>query len=366
MTIPLLDDIWEHNLLNSQIYLDFLEATENMDECFKTEFYLEKVTVDPAQDKWKQGLDNTKETTKKAFKAYDDATDAGGAIAKTTWNTSFTFIGFIAKICKFISKVIVNIVSIITNTIKFVAKIPSNIITKIRGDIKLYVTAQDVQIFYNNMLPDIYAFIQYAQILSQGDNWNMHLTGQLNLKSIKNKVLDFLHSKPKDVKNDMDLYQAMKTIETRLSKYSFELTTVKMDTANVNLYFGQEKFIKFATTSGPREFSYFEGIHQIFSELSKENQNDFSIHKGLEEVRKFLEDKFQKSQANQTFFQLSEKQQNIVRDTIMMISRVSSLIGKFSQYVLKDLNTIKSNTQRIKEKMDKTTKKTTKGNEEGT
>lgn len=323
-------DLLESYLIEDQINNDeFKEYKENLDrlDLFVDPELFFEARVDGIDgtrgEKIKDAIKNTKEGTGKLIKAYDDVTDGGGSLIKGVADFVFGCIGLIAKVTKFIFTNLAKIPRALSTLVTGVAQIPSDVRDKIRGNIKLWITAQDIGGFYNDIMPNIQSFMTYVKKASEGDTWKKEfsLWGD----------------------NDFKTIDEMEKVYQKIQKVTFNQTTIEMrDQKTVELYFGgklsiEDHFVHKKT----HQLTYHQGLMQLMTDLG-------TLIPPLQEAQEGLSGKHDKTKLNQELAKLNHKKQARVRTAIMMVSKVVSIIGNLMKYVMEDKATMEKELEKIK------------------
>jgi len=288
--------------------------------------YLEDIKSpgDHGKDRLADAIENTKDTTKKAAQIYDDTTDAGGAIMKSSYDLSTSILHVVAKALKFISKHLSAIPAMAARMINKSMKIPSDVLNKIRGNIQLFITVDDVVNFYNNHLGKLLNFIDLAKYISSGDKWG----------TMFNKD---------DGRDDMKTFNQMKSIYNHFGMLRFEKTTIEMrDRVIVDAYFSSESKIKFVdpVSNTRQEKSYLDALSAIAKTL-KDREKDLDV------VEKLVAEKISESRTNNSFAKLTATQREKIMFIVKMFAKIFSVIGRFISCGIYDLKTIDSNMDKI-------------------
>ena len=337
LSINVVDDVLMRTMMNSPQFKDFCENIETINSLLDQELYIEDVE-NLGSRKQRVGrsiVKNTVDTTKGAGAVYGMATDAGGALIKSGWDLMIKLMSLIVRIIKFVVFKVVEIPNMIGRLIDGIQKIPSEIKMKIRGNIKLYITTNDIEILYNQGLYlHLDTFLKQCEMLSSGVMWT-------TMFRKTNKGVD-----PNiNFDNDMKLCNNMKKEYDYFRKVKFKQVEVDMNDPNtVELYFSNKKMDIHTVDGKVRQCTYYEALEQLIKDINSRKNT-------LKMLQSDLGDKFETTQANQDFAKLSQRNRQRVIDTIQMVSGTVSIIGNMIKCMMTDINTIqKTTTQIIKRK----------------
>lgn len=340
LSLNVIDEILESNFINPSSFMEFSNNINDLEDVWKSYYYSESVknTKKLLGDKIADVKNNTINTTKKAAAIYDVATDIGGAVYSTEFNLVSSSLDLIAKICKFVVKAVLFIPNMISKMITRISQLPGTIKSKIRGDIQLYITAGDIGMVYNNsLLNNIDTFVGKLDLLSQGDTWSTFIRRRQAAKNSGdgNNVSV----------SDMRLCKEMSTAFNAIQNIEFSKSTVVMKDQNVvNTYFGNEPVIQFSDLRGvTRKLSYYQALSQLSGDLK-------TITDKLNTSRERLTDKYDRTQLNQEFHKLSLSKQKIIRQTVEMTSKCTTVIGNIVKYVMTDMKTISKSIDKMNNK----------------
>ena len=245
ISIDLVDDIIASTLTDT---IQFKEYCENLDELgsiIDPEFYLEAVEHKKTGIKRELGkvTKNTIDTTRKMGSIYNDITDAGGGLIKGGVDVLGASIRLIVKIIKFFTDKIIKIPKMIVKVIDKIGQIPSDIKNKIKGNIKLYITINDIQDLYGqSLMNQLKTFISYASALSQGELWGTFF----NPRKVSNGLLNINMNDKKNIKD-------MQKIYNYIANLNFTESIINMSSMDVvNAYFGDSKSVKFIDHNNQR------------------------------------------------------------------------------------------------------------------
>lgn len=315
---------------------EFKEFCENLDQIRilgDVELYVEAMhdkNNTGAHEGFKKAMRNTVSTTRDLGSAYNTITTSSGDAIKSFWDLMMKALSLTTRALAYIINRIARIPNAILNIGKRVGNIPNDVRDKIRGNIKLYITVNDLSALYNNsLLQRIETFISLGVRLSEGDMWGTFVKKRPSSGIFKVK------------ENDMKICREMDKVYEHLRLIEFTQTSIEMNESNRNIYFGTEKSITIKdlhtkTFTG----SYYDVLHKLMNDINLWKRN-------LGKIQADIGDKYTKSQENQQFSHLDTFSQQRVSQTIQMISKVIGIIGNLVRYVQYDLNTIESSVNKI-------------------
>lgn len=318
--------------ITSNEFKEFCEDLDQIRILADSELYLEAMNDRNLQghDGFKKAMRNTVSTTKDLGSAYNTITTSGGSTIKSFWDLMMKALSLTVRVLSFILKKIAQIPAAIMNIGNKISNIPKNVRDKIRGNIKLYITVNDLSALYNNsLLQRIETFQSLAIRLSEGDMWGTFVKKRTSPGIFKIK------------ENDMKICRDMDKVYEHLRLVEFTQTSIEMNETNRDIYFGAERSITIKdlhakTFTG----SYYDVLQKLMNDIN-------SWKKSLEKIQNDIGDKYTRSQNNQQFSQLDAFAQQRVSQTIQMISQVISIVGNLVRYVKADLNTIESSVDKI-------------------
>ncbi len=324
----------------------FWESANSLNYYLEDEFYLE-ARINNTRDilgKIGNAMDNTLDTTGKILGAYDDVTDGGGKLLKATADLIFAAIRIITRVAKFILTSIAIVPITIAKAITALGELPANIRNKIRGNIKLYVTAEDLEFFHNTLFKDLEAFMSLVKDMGRGDMWGTFWDGDKNDDEIR-------------ARNDMQLYAKIEGFFNRID-ISFKQTYIELrDPRMREIYFGNKDELKIVDGRGNIiRTTYLKALEELIVKLK-------TLSPQVKEVQQVFNDKVSRTEVNGKLARLRVANQLKIRKAIQMISRVTVLIGKFIEYVNRDAMTITNSAAKVAERFkdsDKTENKTIK------
>lgn len=321
-------------IIESMALLDDVELTdlyekaiEEFDAIDSGEFILEAMVnaKEEFSKRFDMAMANTKDTTAKALKVYDDTTTGLGKVYKAAADFVLAVFQVIAKFTKFILNIIASVVSAGVNLINFIGNIPENIRDKLRGNIKLYITANDLQHFEKMIFPSIRSFIVLSQEFTKGDMWGTFFSRN-------------------EGRNDMELFKKMKIFAQKVN-VDFVKTTIDLSVAaNRNAYFSNTKFINVIDENGnDTQVNYGEALNNIMKKIQ-------SLTPELKNIQTAFGEKVSRTELNGKIAELSASKQMKIRGTVFMIANTVKVLARFVNYAKSDLNTMNHSMKRIKEK----------------
>lgn len=320
-------------------FREFCDNLDMLDALYADDPFTEAVK-DPSVERKKTGgkiLKNTVKTTKDVASVYGSVTDAGGAILKTAWDIFFGALKLIIKIIAFVLNKIAIISKAIASVASKVAAIPGDIRNKIRGNIKLYITYDDVETLYNqSLLRNLDEFIVLAEQLSTGSTWSTFFNRR-KIRDDDGNGHEFTINA-----NDVGICKKMRGLYSHVKSIEFEETVVEMSKDEVRkIYFSGEKSLTFTDLRGNQhQGTYYDALSQLLTDLQKRS-------KGLGAIQKLLGQKYDESMMNKQFVSLPKPAQNLITETIQMVSKIVNIVGNIIKYVTQDLNTIQKSAEKI-------------------
>lgn len=341
-----MDGILNLDMINEGINYDpdvneFTEFCSNLNGLgvlLSPELYLESMVDNNKSftDKFKIGtpFKNTRKTTNDIAKAYGDVTDGGGSLIRSVWDMSMKALQFTTRIIKFILINMAKVPKMLVSVFQTIGRIPQNVRDKIRGNISLFITVNDVDNLYKTLIPSLDSFLDLAEEIAKGDMWGTFFNRRPVGSGIPSKYIL--------TENDMSYYKKMKSVYGKLKLIEFHETVIKLENQNVvDMYFGTSKSIKYTDADKRTNTStYYDALIHIFEDLQE--QDGF-----LKEMQTDMNEKFDRSQMNQAFGRLNESAQNIVGESIQMISKVINIIGNLIRYVMTDIKTLRNSAAKI-------------------
>ena len=343
------NNVMEFNLLDDYVngaidqceFLEFNNILESYDNLMDT--YIENYELDYYNEEVKNqkinAVKNTIDTTKSVASAANDITDIGGGIIKGAVDLIVKVIKFISNIIKFLIDNIKKIPSFIKNIGKNIAKIPEAIRSKIRGDIQLYITINDIQVFYTNIYPNISGFINTSKQMFKTEKPSL-ISQFFNIfkkekQELKNKIT--LQT------NDQNLNKTIQLYYNKIKNVKFNKTTIQINKPEiVNIYFGNQK-INFKNAKNQLSTgSYYEVLEQITTDM---NNYDEFLKIVLEKFQS-LENK-KAEDFNIALGNFDFQAQSIIINQIKMMNSVIGIIGNINKSIIRDMNTINKHYQTI-------------------
>lgn len=357
MSMNLVDPIGElmmSRLTTTIEFHEFCSTIDTFDQMWKdeNELFIEKA-IDPKskflKDKGKI-VKNTVDTTVGMKRTYDDLTDIGGTVYSGAYKVTMSAVNLASRMLSFLVKWIMKVPDVIVKIINGIANIPQNIMIKIRGDIKLNITAEDLQmLFGQRLIFRLNDYLSQLKLLTEGDMWSTFFHRKLSIT-----VTDPIQTPDGRTmsvpavelgKNDMEICRSLNRKFTSIKMLTFEETIINLnDKNNVETYFGNEnKFTVVSIDGTKHDVTYYGALKLLAEELQ--------IHKGLiEQLSVDLGQKFTETQLNETFAGLKALSRSRVIKTIQEVSKISSIIANLYRYILIDMRTIEDSINRIQKK----------------
>lgn len=339
-------DIFNILAFSKSEFKEFCESINMLDEIIvKPDLYLEAVSTSNGTGTFvKNVITNTKDTTKTTGSIIGDFTSIKSGTMKGSFDLVSSCLQLIANIVGFFSKIIGKIPMGLNKIVRGINDIPENIRVKIKGDIKLYITADDLVVFNNTIFPQIRNFINAGLSITDGAVWT----------SIMQGIKDRDSSNPenrrsyKDIifgPNDMKHISSMEKTYNNLSNIKFEKTIVEMNPSNVEIYFGNKQCIKFIDKYGEvnQPKSYFAALQELVKTL-----DDYKSQ--IQTLQDQLNAKHSSSEINRTLVDCNEKTRDKIISSITMCSKVISIIGNFTKCLLEDQKTFNKALEKLVKK----------------
>ncbi len=351
-----IDAILMKRVSRTSEFFEFCNDIDRFDKMWEeeNEFFIEEV-IDPKSKFHKnvgKTLKNTWDTTTGVVNTYSDLTDIGGAIYSGAYKVTMSAVNLAARMLKFLVRHIMRIPDLIVSIINGIGDIPQNIKVKIRGDIKLYITAGDLQLLFEKRL--VYKLDDYLnqlELLTKGDMWSTFFHRNVTLKMKKpESTSDGINIKLPKLeisKNEMEICRSLERKFQSINNLTFKETVIDLsDDNNVETYFGNENQFTIMGIDGKQhEVTYYGAL-----KLLAENLN---AHKELiQELSVDLGQKFTESQLNESFANCHAMARNRIITTIQNVSKISSVISNLCRYILIDMRTIEDSIKKIQKKKD--------------
>ena len=348
-SLNIVDNILLETMVDNTEFREFSNIMTNLTSFTDSSLYLEGVkdTTIGFNDMGKIAKKNTLDTTKDIAGAYTNVTDANANVIKSTWDIFMRAVQLISRALSYIINKISNIPKFILQVADRAMDIPAEVKGKIRGDITLYITANDVGNIYNKlMIRKLTEYMTLASELSKGEFFTTFFHRHHSPNHDKDKSIDKKISTLVFGTNDMKLCRKMDDVYTHLQNMEFRPTVINMkDDSIVDVYFGNAKNIKFTDTYGKKhECSYYEALNILIKDLSDKK-------KELENIHSMVGDKLRTAETNQTYNKLSNADKYRLSTTINQITKVVTITGNFIKFILTDLNTINNSVDKILNKV---------------
>lgn len=325
---------------NSKEFKEFSETLNEISLIANPELYMEAVQSPDGKVTGfvKDAGKNTISTTKDVASIYGRTVNANASLIKTVWDLFIKCTGLTVKALDFTMKKISIIPKLLLALINKVTNIPDDIRNKIRGNIKLYITAEDIMNLYQKqILVKIDKFIGLSKILSNGDTWGTMFNRRIDSTGVISMPT-----------NDMQICRKMAKLYEQLRLTEFTQTVIQMDDpGSVNTYFGNKKVIKFYDLDGKHhEETYLESLNTLISDIDKRRGD-------LEGLRSSISLKYSESKLKESFSRLHGSSQSRITNTIQMMSKIIGTIGNIVRYVTIDIKTINDAVDKMVKKKQK-------------
>ncbi len=352
-TLNIIDTVISESIYKSEDFREYCTELDNLGMIIDSDVYFE--AVEPGKhrvrDTANKTLKNTKDSIKAVGSIYNNTTDAGGSILNVTWRAIMTALKAVSKILKWASKHISNVGILVVKAMDQLIKLPENIKNKIKGNIKLYITANDIQnLFAKTSIVGDYSIIyrldliiKYMDKLIQGKLWTTHFSSKKTVSDfIKQFNEDFINKDTK-FKSDIDIIKKINDQYRYIKGIRFNQTVIDMNNAEiVGTYFSSEPTIKFKDTNGKEHNETYLGSLKILLSFIINNE------KTINELNKSLENKMDLTHDNEEFMKMSKKAQQTIYEFFQTIAKMSEIIGNIIRYIMADIKTIEKENNQIK------------------
>lgn len=353
ISLNMVDRVLADSLYESNSFKEFCEDLDQISLLWDDNIYLEAMTTK------QQGIGktastvyrNTIDSTKAAGNVLKYSTDAGGGVLAASWKVVTSAAMLIAKLAKWIFLNIDKVIFKVADLITAVSNIPSDIKNKIKGNIKLYITAQDITNIYQmtvgnqdmSLLGRLQVIMGYLQELTQGEIWTTYFTGKENIKDFfKSFNDDFINEKTRN-KTDMKLIKKIIKEYDYIKRVNFSQTIIDMSKPEiVELYFGINNKIKFRNFNNQvQELTYIEALYDILDRIT--------IYKDtMHQLQDAMGNKFINSTNNESFSNMGKNAQVMVTKLFQTISKTVEIIGNLTRYTMSDIKTIEKSANQMK------------------
>lgn len=346
----LLDEI-----VGSSEFKEMCQLLDDYEEYQLMEMILTETVHDPKSTAGKvkgQIAKNTVDTTRTVAGLYNDTTTAGGKLYKSVFDLMMSGVKLITKIIIWMIDKGIKIPQTITKVTNRVSAIPSDIKVKIRGDIKLYITANDVAVINESVVNRIDEFIADLRLLMKGDMWTSFFHRKRYVKSSprKDNVDGSVERNIPEIifgKNDMQICRRMDATFKKIKIITFEQATINMsDKRNVELYFGTEILLTIRVYN--RETKTFKEVKQSYYQAIRSLALTLEDYTNtLKELKEDLNNKFGDSKFEDEWAKISANQRSRIQKTINDVTKTVALLGNIQRYILIDMKTISDSVMKI-------------------
>lgn len=332
LSMNLVDNIIASTFIETTAFAEFCNDLDQLKIFTDTEFYLESVEHKNTGIKRSASniINNTAKTTKDVGSIYGNVTNAGGSIMKGGWDVFAASLKLITKIISFLASKVSKIPKMVANLIDKIGEIPADIRNKIRGNIKLYITINDIQDLYSqSLMNQLMTFITLSKTMSEGELW-----GTFFNKRSSNGIINVGI-------NDVKISKEMKKIYNYISRLEFKPSVIEMkDSSVVDAYFGNSKSVKFIDNKERIECTYYEAISKLIKDI--QNKRD-----ELEAIRIKISDKIATTHANQQYVQMGANAQRHITESVQMVAKLIEILGNMVRYIAIDIKTIEDTTNKL-------------------
>lgn len=327
-------EVFAASNIESESFKEFCESINELSSFTDINLYLEEVedrqmTIKNA---FKGTMKNTADTTIDIGAAYGNVVSGNANLIKSTWDLMMRAVGLFTRVIGFILSKISYIPKAILKVGNKVADLPSDVKNKIQGNIKLYITINDIDSIYNKMIiNEITTFISLSKRLSEGEFWSTIFKRRKSNNGIVRMN-----------ENDMKICKSMREKYNKLKMIEFTQTTIQMGyEKSREAYFGSTSVINFVDLHGKKHnCTYYEALMQLVEDIK-------TLEDELKAVRNSVSEKYTHTQMNQSFSTLNWNHQREISFTIQMMSKIFSITGNIIRYILIDMNTIEKETDTL-------------------
>ena len=327
-------------------YYEFTQNLEKLNTYFASyDFYLEAVNDQnqTMMGSMRNSVKNfglfrdSRKTSKEALQTYGNVTTSGGLIAKSIWNIMMKGFSLSNKILVYVTDKIARIPEFVGSITNNIASIPDEVRRKIRGDIKLYIPLQDLEIFQKRVFPYILNFYDAAEEIGEGNMFGTFFKRRpVSEKGLGKFIL---------TENDIKYANIMKDCYEKLKNVQFSKTIVEItNDAVALLYFGNDKSYTYKNAEGKTvKGNYYSALVEVFEILRDRNN-------WLKELKDAFKKKLDETLINRAIEKLNKEQQELIRDTLTVMVKFITMIGNLVKYVVADLNTLSGSIDKILKK----------------
>ena len=330
LDLPIYDSILEEFMDLTKFKQGCYELRELAEMCCYTdevqqyfdEHYLMEALNDPkekAKLSAKEILGRTKGTTGGLLRAYDNITTAKGNLYHSVFSLGNKLLAGIVKVISFIMNTVALVPKTLLKLANLIGSIPEEVRIKIRGDIKLYITADDIQTLYAaSFMKKLKVFINDAEKFSRGKMYTMNkLVGADKVTATKL----------------IETYAFMKTV-------SFTPTVVNMKNPdNITTYFSNDAKVSFKDSNNKNQkLSYLKALEYMANDINSQKTLLESIKTNLDTKDEIAHDKLKAGAQNA-----------LVTAAVNAVANSFTLIGNMAQYIVADIATINKAAKKVLE-----------------
>lgn len=353
MTLNMIDEVLSESIYNTKDFKEYCMELDQLEMIMNSSLYTE--AVEPAKQKMRDRASTTFKNTKDSIKAvgtvYGNTTDAGGSILNVAWRAIVSALNIVSRILKWASKHISNVGMLVVKAIDGLVELPSNIKNKIKGNIKLYITADDIKnLFAKTSSTGDYSIvyrlnliIRYMDKLSQGELWTTHFSSKKTISDFFKQFNDDFINKDTKYRTDIDLIKRINDQYKYIKGIKFNQSVIEMnDPKVVDIYFNSTPSIKFVDGHGKERTETYLGALKVLLDFIENNKTT------IENLNKSLENKLEITKDNDEFMKMSKKYQQMVSEFFQTMAKVSEIVGNIIRYIMTDIKVIEKENNQIK------------------
>lgn len=304
-----------HECLKSNEFVEIWHMTESVHNMLKDELILTEEVhsshIGLRKDASKI-IHNTVDTTRSANKIAGEVSDAEAGVFKATYDLVAKVAGLAGKFIGWILKWVEKIPTLVIKIIDKITGIPANIRMKIRGDIKLYITVNDLQEIYNQT--NGYTLIR---------NIEEYIANGSKLVSLEGF--------------DKSLEKTMAKLTAKIKGVTFSQTMIDLSKEeNRNIYLGGQP----ACTIDGEEITYKEALIHFDNDIK-------GMKKSLEDIKSEYAKKVSNPDARVEISNMSAGKQALVNTVSETNIMVLTFITDMLKYIMADMSAIDKAFQKI-------------------
>lgn len=351
VSLNFVDKAIAESISDTKEFKEFCSTMNQLEMILDSELYTEAVASTDKGSNLKRSLKNTKDSINAVGTAYSNTTDAGGNILNAAWRVVMASIKMVSRILKWAAKYVSKVPLLVADAIEEAIEIPSNIKNKIKGNIKLYITIEDLANIYSghvgqgdySIINRLNIIISTLDQLTKGELWSDFITKRSNIEEFFKQITNDEKNGYTKLKSDMKLIKQINSQFTYIKGIKFTQTTIDMNSPKiVDNYFGTTPILRFKDYTGKDRNETYLGAMKALSEF-------LDSHKEIIiELSESLNDKLVNSLNNNSFANLSKSNQKLVSTLFETISKTIEVIGNIIRYIITDIKTIEKERSQIK------------------